>query len=218
MFTEGRHPGEFLLGDLSSRSRGKGVVVAGSGVFPPGMVLGVIGIGSAVGAIKAGGNTGNGVMTLDADPVREGVTAGVYTITAVDPATNGGRFSVEDPRGNVIGFANVGVAFADQVAFTIADGATDFILGDGFTVTVNPGSLKLAPSPDEMTEGIEGAEVATCIALYGGDASTNDVEIAIVARDQEVNALVLSYDASVDTPDKQAAKLAQLAAVGIIAR
>jgi hypothetical protein len=54
----------------------------------------------------------------------------------IEPASNLGTFIVEDPNGVVIGEGVVGTAFSNQIAFTIADGSTDFIAGDEFTFTV----------------------------------------------------------------------------------
>ena len=46
-------------------------------------------------------------------------------------------FEVEDPDGILVGVGTVAVAFsAGGVAFTIADGATDFVAGSGFYVDV----------------------------------------------------------------------------------
>jgi predicted nucleic acid-binding Zn-ribbon protein len=83
------------------------------------------------------GNTGNGVMTLDATtPLLAGAQSGVYTATATAAATDSGTFRVTDPNGSVLGDVAVGATFANQIKFVIADGSTDFIVGDKFTVTV----------------------------------------------------------------------------------
>ncbi len=82
-----------------------------------------------------GDNVGNGVMTL-ADPAHgAGLVAGDYRVECVTEAANGGVFNVKDPTGNVIGQATVGAAYVGPIRFTIADGANDFDIGDGFTVT-----------------------------------------------------------------------------------
>ncbi len=86
-------------------------------------------------AAKAG-NTGDGVLTLANPAFGAGVKAGVYQAVFIEPATNAGAFIVEDPDGIQVGEGNVGVAFDGVVKFTIADGATDFVAGDGFDVTV----------------------------------------------------------------------------------
>jgi hypothetical protein len=90
---------------------------------------------TAASAAKAG-NTGNGVLTAAGTPVVAGGQAGVYKIVFIEPASNLGTFIVEDPNGVVIGEGVVGTAFSNQIAFTIADGSTDFIAGDEFTFTV----------------------------------------------------------------------------------
>lgn len=90
------------------------------------------------GAVRTpkGTNTGNGVMTLAATPVVSGGQAGTYRVVFIEPTSNLGTFVVEDPAGVVIGEGVVGTVFSNQVAFTIADGATDFIAGDSFTIAV----------------------------------------------------------------------------------
>lgn len=90
---------------------------------------------SAASAAKAG-NTGNGVLTLATPAAVAGAQAGVYRVVFVEPVTNLGTFVVEDPNGKVIGEGVVGTAFSNQIAFTIADGATDFVAGDSFNITV----------------------------------------------------------------------------------
>lgn len=90
--------------------------------------------GTAVAAAVAG-NTGNG--TMGAVTVSAGAKAGVYTLTITEPAANAGAFVVEDPDGINIGNGDVAAAFsAGGLAFTLADGATDFAAGDQFTITV----------------------------------------------------------------------------------
>lgn len=87
-------------------------------------------------AAKFGGNTGTGLMTLASPAYGVGVKAGVYRVRAKTAAANGGVFSVVDPDGLVLDDATVGTAYTGVVKFTIADGATDFVVGDGFDLTV----------------------------------------------------------------------------------
>lgn len=84
-----------------------------------------------------GDNAGNGVMTLDGTPYGAGIVAGDYRVECATAAANGGTFNVIDPTGNVVGQATVGVAYVGPLRFTIADGANDFAVGDGFTVSVS---------------------------------------------------------------------------------
>lgn len=99
-------------------------------------------VGTAAAPTFAG--TGNGVMTLDATtPVLAGAKNGSYTATCVAAATNSGTFRVEDPDGYVLGDVAVGATFADDIKFVIADGATDFVVGDKFTIAVTTGAGRI---------------------------------------------------------------------------
>ncbi len=81
-------------------------------------------------------NAGNGVMTLATPAYGAGIVAGTYRVECVTAAANAGTFNVIDPAGQVIGQATVAVAYNGPIKFTIADGANDFEVGDGFNVTV----------------------------------------------------------------------------------
>jgi len=83
-------------------------------------------------------------------------------------------------------------------------------------LTASPGSF--VPSPNGATVGIEGAEVAKAILAYSVDATSADVDVAIIDRDAEAKLPMLTFEASVDDEAKTAAKVAQLNAVGIRAR
>jgi hypothetical protein len=99
-----------------------------------GVVAGATQAGTAAGAAVAG-NTGNG--TMGAVTVSAGAKQGTYLLTIVEPATNAGAFIVADPDGLIIGNGDVAAAFsAGGIAFTLADGATDFAAGDQFTIPV----------------------------------------------------------------------------------
>lgn len=99
-----------------------------------GVVLGATFGASAVGAARAG-NTGDGTITAS-PTITAGAKEGVYVVTMLEPGSNAGEFVVSDPDGNEIGNGTVAVAFSGGgVAFTIADGATDFAAGDQFTIT-----------------------------------------------------------------------------------
>lgn len=87
--------------------------------------------------------TGTGNGTCTAIEGRRGLKVGNYVLTCITAATHGGTFSVVDPDGislpNAVMTAGAGVATSfenDQIAFTLTDGGTDFIVGDYFTITV----------------------------------------------------------------------------------
>ena len=76
------------------------------------------------------------------------------------------------------------------------------------------GKYKLATSG-----GTDGAQTATAVLLYPVDATLADAEGIVVARGPAiVSRAELAYEATVNDAAKIAAKITQLAAVGIIAR
>lgn len=84
------------------------------------------------------GNTGNGILTLANPAFDAGAAAGAYVVECTAAAVDGGTFSVTGPDSADLGDATVGAAFDNVVKFTIADGATDFEVGDSFTITLAP--------------------------------------------------------------------------------
>jgi hypothetical protein len=203
---EGRYNGEFLLSEANgTRSREQVTVTQSGTAIPAGTVMGQITVGTVASAAFAG-NTGNGVLgtvTLSA-----GAKAGVYKLVVIEPNTNLGAFVVEDPDGVILGRGTVGTAFsAGGLAFTLADGATDFVAGDGFNITVAAGSGKWVPYVSSATNG---SQVAAAILYNDLPVATGDVETVIVARDAEVSAADLT---GLDNPAR-----VTLAARGIIVR
>lgn len=137
------------------------------------------------------GNTGNGVLTLANPKTGTGVKKGVYRVVFMDPATDAGKFTVEDPDGVNIGNGAVGVAFTTQVKFTIADGATDFVAGDSFNITVTetsePKFVGVTIKDPTVPAGQNDAFVATDIVPVlrrGVVWVTNGSGQAVVARDK----------------------------------
>lgn len=124
--------------------------------------------GTATGAAVAG-NTGNG--TIGTISAGASAKAGRYRITCVEPASNAGSFAVEDPDGVQVGTATVGVAFTGPVNFTIADGATDFAVGDAFTIDVSALTKKYKLSAAAATDG---SQVPDLILAEDCDASAGD--------------------------------------------
>lgn len=97
---------------------------------PDGIAFGIATVGVAFSA-------GTGVNFTIADGATDFAVGDKFNITVVDaiPA-DGGTFEVRDPQGLLLGTVDVGTPFADQIAFTINDGSTDYVVGDGFDVTV----------------------------------------------------------------------------------
>jgi hypothetical protein len=92
--------------------------------------------GTKVGTVGAVTGTGNGTFTMASPSTSAGAKIGAWKVVCIEPATDAGTFQVFDPDGNLDGVATVGVAYAGNIKFTIADGSTDFTAGAHFTVTV----------------------------------------------------------------------------------
>lgn len=212
---------DVLKYEMGTYCREVGTVLSGAAAFAVGMVLGRITKGAATSAAKSGGNTGNGTLTLDATtPRKANAKVGVYTVRFTVAATNNGSFVVTDPDGLAIGtvvMAGGAGAFDNGIKFAIADGSTDFVVGDGFDVTVAAGSLKYAPHDPTATDG---REKVAAIALQPVDASAADVTdvVLLVRGPSEVSTLGLKWHSSVSSTPLKTAAQAQLAALGIIVR
>lgn len=162
--------GLVLCDDVVSR---KITLVSGAGALTRGTLLGKITMAAtATGAAVAGG-TGNGTITAS-PTVGSGAKLGVYRIVCVEPATNLGKFTVEDPDGITVGVATVGTEFTGGgLTFTIADGSTDFASGDAFTITIAAGSGKYKKS---LLAATDGSQTPECILAEDADATSADAE------------------------------------------
>jgi hypothetical protein len=125
------HAGGFLIEEFSMEHCREAVTLAAGQAYRTGAVLGQRTLGSAS-AVAGGSNTGDGAMgavTVGAD-----AQVGDYALTITEAAANAGAFQVVDPEGDVVGLGTVGAAFSGGgLAFTLADGATDFAKDDSWT-------------------------------------------------------------------------------------
>ncbi len=208
--TEGQHKSEFIVSEANGTLSRESITVLSGQNLKPGHVLGKVLDGSATGAAVAG-NTGNG--TIGSVDANTSAKKGVYTLSCIEPAANGGTFSVEDPDGVTIGTAVVGTPYAGVIEFTIADGATDFVAGDRFTVTV-AGVEKFKEYNPANTDG---SQIAVALLLDYADATAADIPGVAIVRQAEVNAGELVWFTGA-SDNQKAAGLGYLQAVGIIAR
>jgi len=180
--TETFQDGGFIVSEQNkSLSREAITVLSGENLLA-GTVLGAVDVGSAAAAADAG-NTGDGAM--GAVTVGAGASPGVYTLTIVDPATNAGSFTFEDPAGVTVDSGTVAVAFAGGgLSFTLADGATDFVAGDIIRITVAAGTGKYREYDPTNTDG---TETAVGILFADVDASAADASGVAIKRLAEVN-------------------------------
>jgi hypothetical protein len=191
-------------------SRDTVMIKAASGKLDTGTVLGRIALGAATVAAKAGGNTGNGLLTLDVTtPVLAAAVAGIYTVRCITAAANAATFRVERPDGVVIGDVDLGATFADGVKFVIADGATDFVVGDGFNITVAAGSSLYVPCNLTATDGSQ--TPAAILKDYTDASGVANVRAVAVVGFAEVVMAELSWHASFDSLPKKRAAMTTLA-------
>lgn len=193
------------------QSRNVGKVTSGQ-VLKAGAILGaiILGTAAAVAFTNNAANTG----TMGAITVGAGAKTGVYKLVIIEPASDAGAFTVEDPDGVTIGTGTVGQAFnKGGLSFTLADGATNFVSGEGFNITVAKGNgdYKLA-SPTAT----DGSNAAAAILLQDVDASDGAIDdVVVLVKDAQVDVTSLIYHADADNDDKKAALRAGLAAAGI---
>jgi hypothetical protein len=134
----------------------------------------------------------------------------------IEPAAGAGKFSVEDPSGVTIGVATVAVAFDGEIKFTIADGATDFVAGDSFSLPV----AIAAPTGDCVPwdpTGADGSEIVAGVLLFDIDATEATVDTVMVARGAALSEAALLFDEAVTAAQKADAKAA-LGALGLPVR
>lgn len=159
------------------------------------------------------GNTGNGAM--GAITVTAAALPGTYKLMITEPGTNVGNFQVFNPNGLLVDQGDVAAAFsAGGLGFTLADGSTDFVAGDGFDIVVAAGDSKYVPYDDDNADG---SNVACAVALENADSTAADATCATIVRLAEVKSSLLQWAATNDAGDKTAG-LADLAALIIIAR
>jgi hypothetical protein len=216
--TEALHGGTFIV------SEGEGwfsrdpvtvalsqTLVAGNPVYKSGVIANET---SSVAADA--GNTGNGVFTLDATtPVLAAGQNGQYRVVCIAVATNSGTFAVFDPQGVEIGRVAVAATFNNQIKFVIADGATDFVAGDAFTVSVGRES-----NVDETVTALpnDGSQVCAGLMVYPvtTDGSTTK-KGSLLCRRAEYRAADITWPGSISAANKAKA-IEELRAIGLIGR
>jgi Bacteriophage lambda head decoration protein D len=189
------------------------VIVASGQKLAIGAVLGKITIGEV--SEDHAGNTGDGAMTLDeTTPALANCQVGDYAVKCIAAATDSGTFEVFDPKGYSLGTVAVAATFANQIKFSIADGATDFVVGDTFTVTVAAGTGKVKALAPAALDGTQDA-YGVLVTAGGVDASatgTNaDTPAVAIVREAILKDSGLVWPAGI-TDAQKAAALDQLAA------
>lgn len=212
---------EFLRSEANGGRSREAIVLANAGLadvtLRAGTVLGLVSIGALSAAATAfAGNTGDGAM--GAITVDVGAQTGNWKVLITEPGANVGNFIVERPDGTIDGQGDVAAAYNGGINFTLADGATDFVAGDGFDIEVTEAAAtnegRYTMHDPEGTDGSQNAAAIlydTVVVPASGTAAATGV-----VRDAEIIPARLVWDDH--TAGEKTAALAQLAAQGLIAR
>lgn len=137
-------------------------------VLVPGSVLGQVRIATAP-TSGTGVGTGNGTMTSVTSG--KNTIVGTYTATCIAVDGNASSWSVKNPNGSALPAATAGIAYtSEELNFTIADGGTDFVVGDTFTVAVTVGGLQHRAL---SIGAVDGSGVASGLSFADYDASAS---------------------------------------------
>ncbi len=201
-FTEGAHPGEAIMSEGNRDISRENVIFAASQTISANGLVSKLAVNANVDVTTAFSGTGDGAITM-ADPAVNGKAKdGVYKAVCIEPATDAGKFEVSDPNGKVIGVATVGVAFNKEIKFTIADGATDFVAGDTFDITVAANSDDfqwVAFDPD----GTDGSEIPAAMSIYAITTGSGEtVKGSVMARMCVLNGNCVSWPDGITTAQK----------------
>jgi hypothetical protein len=153
------------------------------------------------GSVTAGPNTGNGTFTLY--QTGQGAQVGSYAVTITAAAANGGTFTVVSPDGVILGTGTVGTRWSNAgLDFLIADGSTDFVVGDSWTVAVARGKVR-AWNPAN-TDGSGGDPYG--ILIHACDATGGDRRAAAHVKDITYTGRHLSWASGLTAAQKETAK------------
>jgi len=172
--TELGRVGDVILSEIGEKinfDRDVITVANGTGISSIGQVLGKSTTGSSVsapaGAGVAGANTGTGTLIVDATtPVLEDARPGTYRVVLIKATADAGTFQVYDPQGKVLGTIVSAITtpatWTDEIKFALLTiHASDFVIGDAFTVTVTTISKYVQLNPT----AIDGSQYAAAVLL-----------------------------------------------------
>lgn len=144
---------------------------SGAGTVLAGTILARKAVDDAITPVADVGNTGDGTCTVASVAAGSVVPlVGAYNLEVIEAVVNGGILKLVDPNGaqvgtNLIMTVGAGAATIFEVAgllFTVTDGATDFIVGDKFSLPVVANG-KMVPY---AIAGAGGAQIPKGIVTY----------------------------------------------------
>lgn len=139
--------------------KGAGAIAAVAQVYwDPSAGQVTTGKGMAAGSPAAGSNTGDGTVT--GVSVGSNAIAETWTLKCITAAANAGTFSVIGSKTGRMEDAEVGAAYDNGfLALTINDGATDFIVGDTFTIAVTQANTQCGVTVEAAADADTEAQV-----------------------------------------------------------
>jgi hypothetical protein len=217
VLTEKARWGEAIMSEGNFHISRENVPVADGVVIAPNSLIGKAAVPAGVVTAQSYAGTGNGVLTFANPAVSSKVVDGVYKVTFITAAANAGTFRVERPDGTEVGVGSVGVAFNKEVKFTIADGATDFVVGDSFSLNIQADAADFTAVAFNPA-GTDGSEIPVGYAPYGTDTLVGvNRELAALVRNCELNGNCIAWPAGI-TDAQKADAIQALATTNVIVR
>ena len=170
---------------------------------------------STVTVTAGDGNTGDGAATLADAPLGALAEAGIYRLACITAGADGGTFQVLSLKGYVLPDLTVGTAYeGGHLNLTVADGATDFVVGDTFAIEV-AGDDKVAGLDPTAVDGT--AEAIGIVAYDVTAPDGTDAKVTAILRDAVLADRAIVWPAGIGEARKNAA-IADLEARGILVR
>ena len=161
------------------------------------------------------GNTDDGEATPADPPLGALAEAGIYRLACITAGADAGTFQVLTPKGYVLPDLTVGTAYeGGHLNLTVADGATDFVVGDTFVVEVS-GDGKVAALDPAAVDGT--AEAIGIVAFDVTAPDGADAEVTAILRDAVLADRAIVWPDGIGEEQKNAA-IADLGARGILVR
>ena len=170
---------------------------------------------STVTVTAGDGNTGDGEATLADPPLGALAEAGIYRLACTTAGADGGTFQVLTPKGYVLPDLTVGTAYeGGHLNLTVADGATDFAVGDTFAIEISGDGKAVALD----AAAVDGTAEAIGIVAYDVTAPDGtDAEVTAILRDAVLADRAIVWPAGIGEEQKNAA-IADLEARGVLVR
>lgn len=197
VLTENARPGEAIMSEGERSISRENVVIAQSQTIAANALVAKIAVPAGVTIAQSFAGTGNGVLTLANPNSSTKIKDGNYSVVFIEPTTNLGTFEVLDPAGKLVGTGVVGTAFNKEIKFTIADGGTDFVAGDTFTLAVTTEDVDFQWANFDPT-ATDGSEVPAAYSIYACTTGSGETKkTAVLTRMCELNGNCIAWPSGI---------------------